>query len=200
MGRRLNVGLFLRGNIPLANAIVAQHHRTIIMSDRFRPLFHFVDHFDKLPENCLAVENTFQSMPLKPNSLDVLVLSRGLPSRMSSIESLRQLGNLLVEGGLLIWPQPITDGRLGKISRAVVPIRPGIKGPMRRHQLCHLAMKAGFREIGQHITRGTGPFPWAVTTGVTGYHWSTELNDYPSPPHPPLESIGKNNFDSRSVL
>jgi hypothetical protein len=168
-GRRIRTGVFFRGNPSLVEAIASMGHRTVVMGDRFPQLFALRqlirdDGFTPLT----IVETRSGELPIASRGLDVLVLSRGLPNGVDPKETLARFRRILAPGGLLIWPHPIADGVRGVVGKLLVPYRRGMISSSKSHRLCRWLMEAGYREIGLRRPKGTGPVPWAVTTGTVG--------------------------------
>jgi hypothetical protein len=167
-GRWLKLGVLCRGNLALVESVLAEGHPSIVVGDRFRTLFKLYDRLENIGSRPIVViEAELDAIPIRPWSLDALVLSRGLPSVKGATEILARLRRLLAPGGLLVWPHPIGDGTRGKLGRLLVPARRGVAPPLPRHRLCTLTMRAGFRAVRQLATSG-GPVPWVVTTGTAG--------------------------------
>lgn len=167
-GRRLKLGALCRGNLSLVEAVLAEGHRSVVVGDRFKTLFALQRRLDSIGSRPIAiVEAELDALPMTRWSLDALVLSRGLPAGGPAVETLVRLRQLLAPGGLLIWPHPTVDGTRGRFGRVLIPARPGIASPARRHDLCAWTMEAGFRGVGQLAAQG-GPVPWVVTTGTSG--------------------------------
>jgi hypothetical protein len=164
--RKLTVGVLFQGNSAILQRLVADGHRTIVVGERFRILYSAYKQTRKAsPPKPLMVEAHFNALPIRPGSLDALVLSQGLPLATMPQDTLIQLRSLLKDSGLFIWPHRVTNGIGGKIGRAFVPYRRGTFHAIPRDQLCTLAMESGFSEIGQVlITRKF--IPWVITTGL----------------------------------
>jgi hypothetical protein len=164
--RKLTVGVLFQGNSAILQRIVADGHRTIVIGDRFRILYNaYKQTRNANPPRPLMVEAHFNALPIRPGSLDALILSHGLPLATMPQDTLIQFRNLLKDSGLLVWPHPVTNGIGGKIGRALVPPRRGTFHAIPRDQLCTLAMESGFSEIGQvPVTRKF--VPWVITTGL----------------------------------
>ena len=166
--RKLNVGLIFRGRRAVAEQIIASGHRLVVLSDRFHPLFRIFrrlrqEEGSAADDRVMMIEARLDSLPIALGTLDVLVLSSGLSSKMPPQNSLARLRLLLKPGGLLIWPQPIKQGVRSMVSR-LSPFRRGPLGLAKREILCLLAMEAGFNEIGQTVIPKALP-PLAITTG-----------------------------------
>jgi len=167
-GRWLKLCVICRGNLGLAESVLAEGHPTIVVGDRFKTLFKLHSRLRGIgPRPILVVEAELDELPLKAWSLDAVVLSRGLPSGDGAPETLTRLRRLLAPGGLLVWPHPTSDGTRGRLGRVLVPARRGVAPPWERHQLCAALMRAGFRAVRQQTAQG-GPAPWVVTTGSAG--------------------------------
>jgi len=175
-GRPLRVGLFLRSNIGLAVDLSEMPLRTVVVGDHFSPLFRFQRRSPRSAGRVATVEARLGALPIAAGSLDVVILSRGMPSPAAPSTTLEELRALLVDGGLLIWPHPITDGGLGSAGRIASPFRPGVTRALARSELCSLTMAAGFKEVGQIVSRGRGIFPWAVTTGIAARGWTRDFS------------------------
>ena len=171
--RRYRVGVMFNGNPALVDGILALGHRTVVFSEKFRPLYRIHRAYRRIAaetlfDTAMMMEVSLDALPIAPNSLDVLILSNGLvvkngpPSRV-----LKNLKRLLKPGGAFIWPERSSDGFWGGLSRMVHPFSRQTLGPIERRHLCRLSMEAGFREIGQIVsTKST--FPWVVTFGSVG--------------------------------
>ncbi len=164
-GRRsLNVGLLLDGNLSIAEQVAALGHRTVVMGDRFRLLYRFYRHVSKGDgHQPLTAEARFGALPVQKQSLDALILSRGLPSGAAPEIMLARLRNLLKDTGFLIWPHPVTDGWRGKVGRVIYSSRGGNLRPIARQRLSALAMESGFVDVGQVLVGGP-LVPWVVTS------------------------------------
>jgi SAM-dependent methyltransferase len=161
--RRLRVAVLCRGGaVGLAAAVAAEGHRTVVVSDRFRPLLAVQERLGPGAGATVLAEARFASLPLREGAFDALVLARGLPRLGPPAEALRALRRLLLPGGLLIWVHLTTEGLGGRVSRLGAPLARGLVPPCRRHDLCGWAMAAGFGEIGQRAGRGR-LLPFAVT-------------------------------------
>ncbi len=163
-GRRLNVGLLLEGNLAVAEQVAAEGHRTVVMGDKFRLIYAFYRRVNNGDEpRPLTAETRFSALPIQKQSLDALVLSRGLPRGMDPQPTLVRLRNLLKDAGLLIWPHPYSDGLRGRVGKVLTKARLGSIHPLERQRLSALAMASGFVDVGQVLVRG--PFvPWVVTS------------------------------------
>lgn len=167
-GRRLKLCVLCRGNLSLAEAVLAEGHRSVVVGDRFKTLFALQQRLEDIGQRPIAiVEAELGALPVARFSLDALVLSRGLPAGGSAVETLTRLRQLLAPGGLLIWPHPTVEGTRGKLGRVLIPVRSGIAAPAHRHELTAWTMEAGFRCVGQLAAEGS-PAPWVVTTGTAG--------------------------------
>ncbi len=164
--RRLTVGVLLQNNSTIPQRIVASGHRVVVIGDRFRILYSAYKQTRKAdPPAPLMVEALFNAVPIRPGSLDVLILSRGLPMATLPQDTLIGLRALLKDGGLFVWPHPVSNGIGGKIGRALIPFRPGTFHAIPRDRLCTLAMESGFAEIGQ-VPVARKIIPWVITTGL----------------------------------
>jgi hypothetical protein len=164
--RRLTVGILFQGHSAIVQRIVADGHRTLVIGERFRILYSvYKQTRTGNPPKPLLVEALFNALPIRPGSLDALVLTEGLPLANVPRDTLIQLRNLLKDSGLFVWPHPVTDGIGGKVGRAFVPYRRGTVHAIPRDQLCSLAMASGFSEIGQVRLRRKF-IPWIITTGL----------------------------------
>jgi len=164
--RRLRVAVLCRGAVPLASAVAAAGHRTVVVSDRFRPLLALQRRMGLAAgERIVLAEAGFRALPMRPRAFDALVLAHGLPRLAAPAAALRSLRELLVPGGLLIWVQPVTDGFRGKLALVSSPARRAIVAAGPRHELCRVAMAAGFGEIGQRAGRGR-LLPLVVTSAI----------------------------------
>ena len=163
-GHRLNVGLLLEGNRAVAEQVAAEGHRTVVLGDRFRLLYAFYRRVNNDKESRpLTAETRFTALPIRKQSLDALILSRGLPRGMAPQPTLERLRNLLKEAGLLIWPHPYSDGLRGRVRRGFTRARLSTIQPLERQHLSALAMASGFVDVGQVVVGG--PFvPWVVTS------------------------------------
>jgi hypothetical protein len=166
--RRLSVGLFYRGNLSLAQRVISEGHRTLLLGDRFPKLYLANSRIDPASRRTsMIIETRFESLPIAHRSLDLLIMSSGMPTGDSPVVTLMRLRGYLRPGGTLIWPHPISDGFMGKLSRAVDPCRRKNLNAALRRQFCTWTMEAGFSEVGQ--TNASGAlFPWVVTCGRAG--------------------------------
>ena len=170
--RRYRVGVLYNGNPHLVDAIMGLGHRTVVFSDRFRPLFKLLKVHQKgkgrLFDTTLLLETSLNALPIADKSLDVLILSNGLVCRGAAppAEYLEGLKRLIRPEGTIIWPERISDGFLGKLSKVRHPFSRAI-GPLPRRHLCRISMAAGFREIGQIMVNNQVE-PWIVTFGKVG--------------------------------
>ncbi len=165
---RLTVGLIFTGRRAVAERIIASGHRVIVISDKFHPLLKVYTKMkqqegDATNSRVLILEAKLDNLPIGLGSLDVLVLSNGLPPELPPKQWLVRLRAMLKPDGLLIWPQPIRRGMRGVLAK-MVPVRRGPLGLTRRELLCRLVMEAGFNEVGQRLIQKATP-PLAVTTG-----------------------------------
>jgi len=168
LGRQLRLCVLCRGNLALIEAVLAEGHPSIVVGDRFRTLYNLHRRVENIGLRPISViEAELDALPLRPWSLDALVLSRGLPSGGRAAETLARLRQLLAPGGTLVWPHPVEDGTRGRLGLLIAPARRGIAPPAARHQLSALTMRAGFCAVRQHAASG-GAVPWVVTTGSTG--------------------------------
>lgn len=169
-GRRLNVALYHRGNLLITERVIAEGHRTIIFGDRFAKLYFAYRRLGcAARETQLVLEADFSALPIAQHSLDLLILQGGLPSGSTPVDTLARLRHHLNPGGLLVWPQPISDGFWGRTGRLFDPFRLGIHKTCFRRELCTWTMAAGYAHVTQHHIRGNW-FPWVVTTGRAGGH------------------------------
>lgn len=167
-GRRFKLCIWCRGNPRLAEEVLAEGHKSIVVGDKFRTLFALHERLGGIGSRPITiVEAHLDAIPVRQSSLDAIVLCCGLPAGAPAVDRLAQLRGFLVPDGLLIWPHPIIDGTRGKFGRILVPVRRGVAPPAKRHRLCAWTMEAGFRNVGQQPASG-GPVPWVVTTGVAG--------------------------------
>ncbi len=164
--RRLTVGVLFQGHSPIVQRIAAEGHRAIIIGERFRILYRvYKETKEANATKPLIVEAHFNALPIRPGSLDALVLSQGLPFVDMPDDALVQLRHYLKDSGLFIWPHPVTDGIGGTLGRLFFPYRPGTYHAIPRDQLCTLAMASGFSDIGQtRLKRKL--VPWVITTGL----------------------------------
>jgi hypothetical protein len=163
------VGVFYRGDPDLLRALLAEGHLTVVAGDRFRALFRVADRLGPAgPRPFSIVEARFGALPFRPSSLDALILTRGLPSGADPAPTIAALRPYLRPGGALVFPHPVTDGSLGRLSRALGVRLRGTLPPCPRHVLCESAMSAGFKEISQIVPAGRTVAPWIVTAGVVG--------------------------------
>lgn len=174
--RRRTVGVLFQGNPAVVQQILSEGHTTIVLGERFRWLYSLYKQTQSAePPKPLVVEARFDALPIRPGSLDALVLSQGLPVADLPRKNLVQLRTLLKDSGLLVWPHPITNGIGGVFRRLFAPYRRDIFRALPREQLTALAMESGFSEIGQtSFTRKL--MPWVVTTGLaTPRPWEKAL-------------------------
>ena len=165
------MGLIYNGNRLVAEHVIMCGHRTLVLSDRFHPLFKLFSSFNQnggdAKDRVLMVETRLNALPVAPRSLDVLVLSAGLPPSARALESLVALRTLLRPGGLFVWTHPSQDGVLARFMSGLSVGAKSRNPGMRRADLCRTAMAAGFCEVGQ--TAVSQPFgDWVVTTGRRG--------------------------------
>jgi len=166
---RIKVGVFYRGDPGLLHALLAEGHATVVAGDRFRALFRAAQRLG-IPglRPFSIVEARFAALPFRLGSLDALVLTRGLPGGADPAATICALKPFLRPGGAIVFPHPVTDGRLGALAGAVGLLRRGTQPPCRRDLLCASAMRAGLREVCQVVPRGRTAAPWIVTSGVVG--------------------------------
>ena len=166
---RLKVGVFYRGDSRLLRAVLAEGHATVVAGDRFRALFKIAEQLGPPGVRPFSiVEARFAALPFTPSSLDALVLTCGLPSGADPSLTIAALKPFVRPGGVIMFPHPVTDGKLGSLSRVLRVLRRGTQPPCQRHTLCASAMSAGLKEISQIVPGGRGVVPWVVTTGVVG--------------------------------
>jgi hypothetical protein len=166
---RLKVGVFYRGDPRLLRALLAEGHATVVAGDRFRALFKIAEQLGPPGARPFSiVEARFTALPFAPSSLDALVLTRGLPSGADLSPTIAALKPFVKPGGVIMFPHPVTDGKLGRLSRVLRVLRRGMQPPCRRHTLCASAMSAGLKEISQIVAGAKGAAPWVVTAGVVG--------------------------------
>jgi len=166
-GRRLRLGIFYRGNRKLTEAIIAQKHKILLMSDNFRMLHKLYSNTHHTFESSVvAIETRFDALPVAPGSLDVFMLSKNLPKTKDPVSVLRHLKLLLKPGGVLLWPHPRTDTALGNMRPRMVPSWMSKNITAARHDICAWLMAAGYAEIEQHSPKKQGLFPWVITTGI----------------------------------
>lgn len=166
--RRLTVGVICNGRRAVADQIIASGHRVIVIGDKFHPLLRIHTKMkqqegDAANSRVAILEAKLDNLPIGLGTLDVLVLSNGLPPRPAPKKWLVRIRSLLKPDGLLIWPQPIQQGARSLLAR-MVPARRGPLGLAKREVLCRLTMEAGFNEVGQKLILKATP-PLAVTTG-----------------------------------
>ena len=160
----------------MVQQILAEGHHTIILGERFHRLYSlYKQTLGTQPPKPLVVEARFDALPIRPGSLDALVLSQGLPVADLPQMKLVQLRTLLKDSGLLVWPHPVTNGIGGVFRRLFAPHRRDLFRAVPREQLTALAMESGFSEIGQTaFTRKL--LPWVITTGLaTPRPWEKAL-------------------------
>jgi hypothetical protein len=116
---------------------------------------------------CL-VEARFDALPFRPRSLDALVVLRGLPRGAPYEQTIAALELFLAPRGVLVFPQPVTDGRRGRLTRLLRAPFLRTLPPLPRHALCQGAMTVGYREIGQIVPAGRAVVPWIVTHAAAG--------------------------------
>ena len=166
-GRRARIGVAFQGHPEVLEALLMEPHYFTVFGERFHPMFRVMNRAGmengRLKENLLFLESRFDALPIRSQSLDALVLLGGLPRCAASpAESLVHLRELLVPGGMLIWPQPTAEGFLGHVGAFRGQKRAGGLGAVMRPRLTHLTMSAGFRDIGQ-MSVSNSAFPWTVT-------------------------------------
>jgi hypothetical protein len=167
-GRPVTVAVFSRGNPRLVLRVVAEGHPTLVVGDRFGPLYRA---FERLQRehggNVLFAEARLDALPVAQGSVDVVILSMGLPGGTAPAPAISLFMDLARPGGLVIWPHPVSDTTRGRLGRLIVPWRPGAARATPRHELCALAMRCGLGNVAQ--APSTRPFfPWAVTSGRVG--------------------------------
>ena len=171
--RRYRVGILYNGNPKLVEALLALGHRTVIFSEQFRPLYKISRAFQKtnrsqLFDTTVMIESSLDAIPIRHESLDVLILSNGVICRgMPPRQRLSGLQRLVKPGGVIIWPERISDGVLGKLAKMRYPLSTRVLGPLPRRRICSLSMAAGLRDIGQIVVRERA-IPFAVTFGKGG--------------------------------
>jgi hypothetical protein len=170
--RRAKVGLIFNGNRKVAEMVVACGQKTLVLSNRFHPLFKLLKSFRANGDapsrrTVLMVETRLDALPLALRSLDVLVLSSGLPETAGISEVLATLRGLLKPHGLLVWTHPSAEGAAHKVFSRIIPGLSRRGRGMRRPDLCRTAMAAGFYEVGQTAVSQTFG-NWVVTTGRRG--------------------------------
>jgi len=166
---RLRVGVFYRGDPALLRAVLAEGHLTVVAGDRFRALFKVAERLGPAGARPFSiVEARFGALPFRPGSFDALILTRGLPSGADPTLTIAALRPYLRPGGVIVFPHPVTDGGMGRLSRALHVLRRETLPPCPRHALCESIMRAGFKEISQIVPAGRGIAPWIVTAGVVG--------------------------------
>ena len=166
-GRRARVGAAFQAHPEALEALLLEPHYFSVFGEKFHPMFRMMNRAGMEnghpKENILFLETRFDALPLQPRSLDALVLLGGLPRCAASpTESLVRLRELLVPGGLLIWPQPTREGFFGHVGAIRRPKRSFALGAVMRPRLTHLTMAAGFRDIAQ-MPLSRSAFPWTVT-------------------------------------
>lgn len=167
-GHKLNIGMVFQGNRTIPEAMAAFNHRILILGNRFRLLYKLDKRLkgDKTATP-LIVEAQFEHLPVRPQCLDALILTRGLPLKAHAMDNLKQLRLLLKDEGLLVWPHPTTEGLPGKLGRLLSKMRLRKAVPLDREAICAIAMESGFTDIGQDTIQGTC-FPWILTTALAG--------------------------------
>lgn len=167
-GRRLRVGVLYRGDPEVVARVAAAGHALVVVGERFFPLLGLHARMgEELRARVLFAEARFGAEPLRPLSLDAVVLSRGLPSGERGIEALERLRGFLAPTGLLVWPHPVSEGWASRVARLFHPGRWPRGRVLRRAELSALTMAAGFAGVGQIAARGP-LFPWVVTHGRAG--------------------------------
>ena len=167
-GRRLTIGVFYRGAPAIADALVADGHRGLLVGDRFGRLYRAYRRLAmKQRPAFLAVEARFEDLPIGPRLLDAFVISPSLPRGHPPVVTLTMLRKALKPGGLLLWPHQITNGFRGRLGCALVPGRWSTASATKRQQLCAWAMEAGFGEVSQVMLQGTVALR-VLTTGRAG--------------------------------
>lgn len=189
-GRRARVGIAFESGAALLERLLAEPHFFLVFGDRFHPMFRVMTRCSRAwgasSDHIVFLENRFQSPPLLPQSLDALILLGGLPEcGPSPLLSLTQLRELLTPGGLLIWPQPVSEGFFKRLARLRYPNKKGLLGASPRTQLCRLAMEAGFVEIGQKAAKKR-TVPWTLTLARAGSRpWELPRRDRTLSPDAP---------------
>ena len=182
--RRIRVGLIYRGNRPVAEHIVLCGQKTLVLGERFHPLYRLLRGFQTnggdVLDRVLMVETRLGALPVAPRSLDVLVLSAGLPDTSRAREALVALRGLLTPGGLLVWAHPDGDGALHRFFSGLTVGTRRRNHAIRRADICRIAMSAGFCEVGQvAVSQPLGS--WVITTGRRGRRpWETSETAAPA--------------------
>jgi hypothetical protein len=167
-GRKLNVGLLYRSGLDVAKEVIGLGHRTVVFGDGFRRLYllwRLV--VSRGYQNSSLIEMNLGALALSERSLDVVVITYGMPAIGAPLATLTNLRKILKPDGLLIWIHPARDGFFGAVSRKMSFLRFGMVGTLYREKMTRLMMEAGFGAVSQVRVNG-GSFPWIVTTGKTG--------------------------------
>ena len=167
-GRPLDVCIFARGSLAVVERVAAEGHRTVVVGDRFRPLFAAHNRLEGMGSAAfLAIEATFDDLPLAHRALDALILPGGMPAGHQVADALTRLRATLRRGGLLIWLHPSTDGLRGRFGQLFTPLLPRTARAMSRPELCAAVMAAAYGEIRQEQTSGR-LLSWSITSGIAG--------------------------------
>ncbi|MDD5307502.1 MAG: hypothetical protein PHU25_09305 [Deltaproteobacteria bacterium] len=167
-GRRVTVAVFCRGNPALVARVAAEGHPTLVVGDRFGPLHAAFGLVPREPGDGLVfAEARLDALPVAPGSVDVVILSMGLPSRVAPASAISLFMDLVKPGGLVVWPHPASDTARGRLGTMLVPWRPGMARAVPRHEQSALAMRCGLSNVAQ-IAAARPFFPWVITWGRVG--------------------------------
>lgn len=163
-GARPRVGLLFQTRADVAEKVAATGHSTLIVGDRFGQLYRVYRRARRMERSKTAIlEARLDSLPLKNECLDALVVLCRVPAESAVKRELPRFRRLLGENGLLIWPHPMTDGIIAKTVDALSPFGTKIFGRVSRPRLCAMAMESGFKDVGQVVVPAAVK-PWVITT------------------------------------
>ncbi len=161
----MSVGFLYTTSSKIPLHLAAKGHITIVLSDSFRLLYKLYKKTDLSDAGKqLLIETPFDPLPIKEQRLDAIVLSHKLRLGKDPLLALGKLRELLVEGGLMVWPHPLLGTRLGALGRAFARRRSQLGPGCRASDFSGHVMAAGFAEIGQ-ITVPGKVGSWIITTG-----------------------------------
>jgi hypothetical protein len=168
--RRAEVGVSFIAHSEVLELLLLEPHRFTVFGENFHAMFRVMTRCKRnsggaLRDDILFLETRFLNLPLRPGSLDAVILLGGLPRFASDpAASLVAVRALLKPGGLMIWPQASNKGFFGWAAKLRHAEKKGFFGAPDRTLLCQSAMEAGFMEIGQTPLK-TRAVPWVVTFG-----------------------------------
>lgn len=169
-GRRAEVGVAFSAHSEVLEQLLLEPHRFTVFGEKFHPLFRCMTRCARNSggrnrEDVLFVETRFDRLPLRPASLDAVVLLGGLPRLAADpLAGLEVARSLLKPGGLVIWPEVVGEGFFGRLATLGYSGKKGGMGAPSRTLICRTFMEAGFKEICQTPVK-TRAIPWIVTVG-----------------------------------